>query len=145
MCKDPCCCDVADSEWTAWSTGEGWTAPNAWCNNGDVALWSDCKANISTFNGEQTRENNKMSEYATAYFDNLLSILETEFQCQGICESSDFWLFNNVAGGRPSKPCLAQLHDDFSGSAFGGMIVLLITCLIDLLLFICMFKQCKEE
>lgn len=86
-----------------------------------------------------------MLEYTIAYYDNILSILENDFNCQGICAPGDFWLFRDVAEGKPQGNCLEALKADFSGSAFGAMIVLLITCLVDLLLFICMFKQCKGE
>jgi hypothetical protein len=140
MCVNDCGCYVND--FSAWPTvGADWVT-------GPVTNWADCNTILEALPEEGSRSVKGQPEafkQLQAYFDNILMVLETDFDCQGICTSGDFFLFDAVSRGAPERACLSAMKDDFSGSSFAGMIVMFVTCVVDLLLFICMFKQCKKD
>lgn len=135
MCTSDCAC--ANDNWDAW----GESADSSWVNGGTVTNWSECAALIEA---NPPREGNPLDAIAT-YFDGLLGVLENDFNCQGICTPGNFFLFKEVDDGPPGRGCLPALKEDFTSSAFAGMIVLFVVAGMDLLLFICMFGMFKKD
>lgn len=141
MCVEDCPCDVENFD--LWETTD-----STWVANGSVNNWAECSALLALMpevGGRNEASQPEAFKQLQAYFDNILMTLETGFDCQGICESGNFFLFDTVSRGPPARTCLPAMKDDFSGSSFAGMIVMFVTCVVDLLLFICMFKQCKKD
>lgn len=131
MCTSQCPCDIDNFDaWTDVDTSDRVATSAA----GGVDDWAECQALLGA-------ESNQIQ----TYYDSILSILESEFECQGICTSGDFWLFREVSDGPVEDACLLRLKEDFASPAMAACIVLFITIVIDIALFVCMFGMCKSD
>lgn len=131
MCTAQCPCDIENFE--DWGPAFDTSNLRTEIDTG-VDDWSDC---------EDRLELEEAGIFAS-YFDGFLQTMEEEFDCQGICTAGNFWLFKDVDDGPVGDACLTALKSDFSSSAMGATIVLFITVLIDLMIFLCMFRQCVK-
>ena len=95
MCSVACPCDVNNfDEWTD-LYGSAFNTDDL-VANGTVENWADCSEIVAETNDSAF----------TDYFDGLLTVLEEEFDCQGICTPGRFYLFTNVDDGPVSGNCL---------------------------------------
>jgi hypothetical protein len=100
MCTSSCPCDVQNFDlWTAVDD----SVKRDWKNeDGGVEDWEDCAELIG-------QSNSGASGAIASYFDGILKTLEDEFDCQGICEKGNFWLFKDVEDGPVTRTCLISL------------------------------------
>ena len=60
----------------------------------------------------------------------LISDLESQFACNGICTKGAFYYFKDVAGGPPTSNCLTALKTVFNNKPIAVGVILLITCFL---------------
>lgn len=149
MCTSVCPCAVEN--WDLWTTAaatdanQDFTTTDLEMSATGVSDWAACE----TLLGEISDDTDAAHiEAAKNYYNSLLEVLEDDFQCQGICEGSAFWLYGDVATGPAwgfENACLPKMQESFKSKSLGASIVLFITVLIDLMLFICMIGNCKKD
>lgn len=89
MCSSACPCDV--DNWSLWQPN--FDTRGLEKDDSGVDNWEEC-ANLL-----QSGNDSASQQQLNAYFDGILQIFEEEFDCQGICETGRFWLFNDVDEG----------------------------------------------
>jgi hypothetical protein len=102
MCRDPiCACDV--DNWSLWDNSLD--TRNLYKDDNGVKDWNDCQERINAATSSSSTGSSVVVAVGD-YFDGVLSLLENEFNCQGICKTGDFWLFKDVALGQVNNSCL---------------------------------------
>lgn len=117
MCNDYCPCDGKDwkngdpATLYGTSTAVNFVDPNSDYNfTGDQTIFTECYAD---------RKNIWKQEFADEYDPideevlNLITTLEEDFDCSGICKFATFWASKSIKTGPPPQACIYKLKDSF--------------------------------
>ena len=88
MCTKQCPCNIADK-----AKFKGWSSlPNKKVSKSGYTNFLDCPAETLS-KGHQDR------------YVPMMTALETQFKCAGICELPRFYLFSDINNGKPTELC----------------------------------------
>ena len=69
--------------------------------------WEECVAYIRQYKSDTEQE--AYSSYLESMYDGVFKMLEDEFDCQGICAYSRFWMYKEVDMGPPTSFCAIKM------------------------------------
>lgn len=95
LCSKACPCKAAPSKWTA-DVGKKMVT-------GDMGESKITECAAHNFPKQVKSDMN--------HYKGLMTIIETDFNCAGMCNLSDFYLFTNVNRGIPKHTCKTALSD----------------------------------
>ena len=102
-------------------------------NTSYTKFW-DCYTYLSNqYKNQSTTSNSKYQTTVNTISDGmqtLISDLESQFACNGICTKGAFYYFKDVAEGPPTSNCLTALKTVFNNKPIAVGVILLITCFL---------------
>jgi len=106
------------------------------------------KAQCIKANGGDAKAEAKCAASAKAreQVKKLLSAIEQNFDCQGLCQPSTWWWYGDITTSSPQNGCMIALKQKFSSTAGTAAIIMIIAIIVSTCLCVSTFLQvCNKK
>jgi hypothetical protein len=119
-----------------------YTGPNIYNNRTYSTFWS-CYEYVKNLTDNNAKL--KQIENVTDGMKELVTAMENEFNCMGICTPGAFFFFKDLSQGPPTQNCLVGLKDVFKDKPLAIGILLLISFFFTVFAFFTSYGLCYSK